>query len=153
MNLVCTSKNFVTQIMLKMKELCVKIDLRKVILISFHIFFILMFYFYKSVKCVFTHFLYKMYAYNKNICLKLRNVCFTKFIDSLKITFQIIKFALQFAKCKVRICTLPLIVTITNTINCFLTKIFMFITNYLNFSVKRVFYSPSWSVSKKCNQI
>ena len=84
-----------------------------------------------------------MYAYNKNICLKLRNVCFTKFIDSLKITFQIIKFALQFAKCKVRICTLPLIVTITNTINCFLTKIFMFITNYLNFSVKRVFYSPS----------
>ena len=47
-----------------------------------------------------------MYARNKNICLKLRNICFAKFIDSLKITLQVIKFALQFTKCEARIRTL-----------------------------------------------
>ena len=98
-----------------MKELCVKTDLRKVvilirkvvILISFQIFFIFMFYLYKSVKCVFNQFfLIKMYAHNKNIYLKLRNICFTKFIGLLKITSQVIRFALQFVKCEARICTL-----------------------------------------------
>ena len=47
-----------------------------------------------------------MYARNKNICLKLRNICFAKFIDSLKITSQVIKFASQFVKCEARIRTL-----------------------------------------------
>ena len=83
--------------MLKVKNLCAKIDL---ILISFRIFFIFMFYLYKSVKCV--------YAHNKNICIKLRNICFAIFIDSLKITLQVIKFTSQFAKCEGRIRTLPL---------------------------------------------
>ena len=48
-----------------------------------------------------------MYAHNKNICLKLRNICFVKFfIDSLKITLQVIKFTSQFAECEARICNL-----------------------------------------------
>ena len=47
-----------------------------------------------------------MYARNKNICLKLRNICFAKFIDSLKITSQVITFASQFAKCEAIIHTL-----------------------------------------------
>ena len=41
-----------------------------------------------------------MYARNKNICLKLRNICFAKFIDSLKITSQVIKFASQLRNAK-----------------------------------------------------
>ena len=61
-----------------------------------------MFYLYKSVKC-FCSFYIEIYAYNKNICLKLRNICFAKFTDSLKITSQVIKFNLQFAKCEARI--------------------------------------------------
>ena len=72
-----------------MKELCVITDLRKVIvLISFGVFSIFIFYLCKSVKCVFTHFFIKMYAHNKNVCLKLRNICFAKFIASVKITLQ-----------------------------------------------------------------
>ena len=94
--------------MLKLKELCVKIDLRKVVtLINFPICFIFMFYLYKSIKCIFTHYFFiKMYAHNKKICLKLRNICFSKFTDSRKITSQVIKFASRFAKCEARILTL-----------------------------------------------
>ena len=47
---------------------------------------------------MFLLFYIEIHAYNKNICLKLRNVCFAKFIDSLKITSQVIKFDSQFAK-------------------------------------------------------
>ena len=65
-----------------------------------------MFYLHKSVKCVFTHFCIKIYAQNKNICLKLRNICFTKFTDSLKITLQVMKFTLRFTKCEAKIHTL-----------------------------------------------
>ena len=92
----------------KKKELCVKTDLRQVvILISFQIFFIFMFYLYKSVKCVFNQFFFiKMYAHNRNIYLKLRNICFAKFIGLPKITSKVIRFALQFVKCEARICTL-----------------------------------------------
>ena len=46
---------------------------------------------------MFLLFYIEIYAYNKNICLKLRNICFAKFIDSLKITSQVIKFDSQFA--------------------------------------------------------
>ena len=46
---------------------------------------------------MFLPFYIEIYAYNKNICLKLRNICFAKFIDSLKITSQVIKFDSQFA--------------------------------------------------------
>ena len=47
-----------------------------------------------------------MFAHNKNICLKSRNICFAKFIDYLKTTSQVNKFASQFAKCEARIRTL-----------------------------------------------
>ena len=49
-------------------------------------------------------FFIKMYAHNKNIYLKLRNICFAKF-HSLKITSQVIIFASRFAKCEARIRT------------------------------------------------
>ena len=49
-------------------------------------------------------FIMKVYAHHNNICLKfkvfvcLKFICFAKFIVSLKITLQLIKFALQFLK-------------------------------------------------------
>ena len=38
--------------------------------------------------------------YANNICLKLKNLCFTKFIDSLKINSKLIKFASQLVNAK-----------------------------------------------------
>ena len=49
-------------------------------------------------------FFIKMYAHNKNICLKFKNTCFAKF-HSRKITSQVIIFATRFAKCEARIPT------------------------------------------------
>ena len=73
--------------MLKMKEISVKIDWQKVIiLISFHIFLFSCFTYINWLNVFLLIFLIKMYAHNKNICLKLRNICFTKSIDSLKTT-------------------------------------------------------------------
>ena len=50
-----------------------------------------------------------MYAHNKNISLKLRNICLAKFIASVEIFSQVIKFALSFAKCEERIRSLQLL--------------------------------------------
>ena len=93
--------------MLKMKELCVKIDLKMSLFWLASVYFL--FSWFTSINqvnvflLIFLTKMYKMYAYNKNTCLKLRNICFAKFIDSLKITSQVIRFASQFEKCKVRI--------------------------------------------------
>ena len=50
--------------------------------------------------CFYSFLFIKMYAHIKNTCLKLRNICFAKFIDSLKITSRVIKFTSQFANMK-----------------------------------------------------
>ena len=56
-----------------------KIDLRKVvILISFHIFFIFMFYLYKSVKSVFTNFFVKMYTHDKKYLFEIKKYLLRK---------------------------------------------------------------------------
>ena len=147
------------QVMWKMNELCLKIDLIKVVRfgntqitseilspIYFNLFLCLLY------KLIFRK--AGFFSRNGQSCLsvkyissKIKNICFAKFRKSCKITSQLMKYASQFGKCEARIRSLysrrTLLMkshpSLSIILYCFLgftckTFAFLLITNYQSFN-------------------